>query len=96
MDLTAEQYFECRDERNIYNGFNPCPSNMEPYNGICTDRLEIAPTYLHKGQSIQCSGRANGNYKSENNRRCSIYYTCVNGIVSLTRCEPGKVFDSKS
>lgn len=28
-------YFECRDERNVYRGSNPCPTNMAPHNGIC-------------------------------------------------------------
>ncbi|CAG2189164.1 unnamed protein product [Mytilus edulis] len=33
MYILHGYYFECRDERNIYGGANPCKTNMAPHNG---------------------------------------------------------------
>ncbi|CAC5391687.1 unnamed protein product [Mytilus coruscus] len=71
-----ELYFECQNERNIYGGQNPCPTNMSPYNGKCKDLFEIQPSNWQLGYAIDCSGRPNGNYKSEHIQKCNIYYTC--------------------
>ncbi|XP_071135271.1 uncharacterized protein [Mytilus edulis] len=92
-------YFECQNERNIYGGQNPCPSNMAPHNGKCTDLFEIQHVQHSNwqlGYAIDCSGRPNGNYKSEHIQKCDIYYTCVNGNFTLTYCDSELVFDSKS
>ncbi|CAG2235518.1 unnamed protein product [Mytilus edulis] len=89
-------YFECRDERNIYGGPNPCPTNMAPHNGKYRDLYEIPTSYWGVGNTIDCTGRPNGNFKSERMGRCDIYYTCVNRNATLTHCADGKVFDSKS
>ncbi|CAC5391689.1 unnamed protein product [Mytilus coruscus] len=96
MSTPEEEYFECQDERNIYSGHNPCPKNMVPYNGKCTDLFEIKPSNWQRGYAIDCSNRTNGNYKSEHVQRCDIYYTCVNGNSTLTYCDSELVFDSKS
>ncbi|XP_052086945.1 uncharacterized protein LOC127724124 isoform X2 [Mytilus californianus] len=92
----GENYFECQDERNIYGGQNPCPTNMAPYNGKCRDLFEIPASYWQVGYAIDCSGRPNGNYESEREDKCDKYYTCVNGNTTLTYCDSAKVFDSKS
>ncbi|XP_052086947.1 protein jagged-1-like [Mytilus californianus] len=89
-------YFECKDERNIYVGENPCPTSMAPYNGECKDLFEIPINHYGIGYGVDCNGRENGNYKCERIRRCDIYYTCVNGIPTLSHCDSGKTFDSKS
>lgn len=90
-----EVYFECLDERNIYVGKNPCQSNKAPYNGKCQDFFEIPPSNYQLGYGIDCSGRPNGNYKNDQGR-CDIYYTCVNGNSTLTHCSSGKNFDSRT
>ncbi|CAC5391691.1 unnamed protein product [Mytilus coruscus] len=92
----AGLYFECQNERIIYGGQNPCPTNMVPYNGKCTDLFEIKPSNWQPGYAIDCSGQPNGNYESEHVQKCDIYYTCVNGISTLTYCDSEHVFDSKS
>ncbi|CAG2229574.1 unnamed protein product [Mytilus edulis] len=95
----SSRYFECQNERNIYGGQNPCPSNMAPHNGKCTDLFEIQHVQHSNwqlGYAIDCSGRPNGNYKSEHVQKCDIYYTCVNGNSTLTYCDSELVFDSKS
>ncbi|VDI13801.1 Hypothetical predicted protein [Mytilus galloprovincialis] len=92
----GEIYFECRDERNIYGGANPCTANMAPHHGKCRDLYEIPSSYWGVGYGVDCSGRPNGNYKSERMRKCNIYYTCVNGNSTLSHCDVGKVFDTKS
>ncbi|CAC5391695.1 unnamed protein product [Mytilus coruscus] len=89
-------YFECKDERNIYGGANPCPTGMAPYNGECKDLFEIPINLFGIGNGVNYNDRENGNYKSERFRRCDIYYTCVNGILTLSHCDSGKTFDSKS
>ncbi|CAG2230967.1 unnamed protein product [Mytilus edulis] len=91
-----EEYFECENERNIYSGQNPCSTNMAPYNGKCTDLFIIQQSIWQSGYAIDCSNRSNGNYKSEHVQKCDIYYTCVNGISTLTYCDSELVFDSKS
>ncbi|XP_052087816.1 uncharacterized protein LOC127724843 [Mytilus californianus] len=90
------EYFECQDERNIYSGQNPCPTNMAPYNGKCIDLFEIPESYWPVGYAIDCSSRPNGNYESEHVQKCDIYYTCLNGSTTLKYCDSELVFDSKS
>ncbi|XP_063401940.1 neurogenic locus notch homolog protein 1-like [Mytilus trossulus] len=93
----GEVYFECQDERNIYDGRNPCQNDMTPYNGKCTNTYEIPPSYWQVGYGVSCSGRTNGNYNERMAQgRCDIYFTCVNGNPTLTTCSSGRVFDSKS
>ncbi|CAG2235509.1 unnamed protein product [Mytilus edulis] len=89
-------YFECQDERSIFDGGNPCPTNMAPYNGKCRNLFEIPTTYWHVGYGVDCSGRPNGNYESERKHRCDIYYIYMNGNSTLQHCGEGTVFDSKS
>ncbi|CAG2229568.1 unnamed protein product [Mytilus edulis] len=73
----GEVYFECQDERNIYDGRNPCQTNMTPYNGKCTNIYEIPPFYWQVGYGVSCSGRSNGNYNERMAQgRCDIYFTC--------------------
>lgn len=69
----VEEYFVCRDERNIYRGSNPCFTNMAPYNGKCKDLFEIPASYLVVGYGVDCTGRPNGNYKSEKTGHCDIF-----------------------
>ncbi|CAC5391699.1 unnamed protein product [Mytilus coruscus] len=92
----VEDYFKCRDERNIYRGSNPCPTNMAPHNGKCKDLFEIPASFWEVPYGVDCTGRPNGNYKSERKGHCDIFYTGVNGNSTLAHCSPGKVFDSKS
>ncbi|VDI08421.1 Hypothetical predicted protein [Mytilus galloprovincialis] len=96
IEPPGEFYFECQNERIIYSGENPCQTNMAPYNGICRDMFKIPASYYQVGYGVDCSGRPNGNYRSERTGRCDIYYTCVNGTSSLSHCSSGRVFDSKS
>ncbi|VDI09256.1 Hypothetical predicted protein [Mytilus galloprovincialis] len=67
---------------------------MAPYNGKCQDLFEIPQSNYQVGQNvgygIDCSGRPNNYYKN-NQRRCDIYYTCVNGNSTLTYCSSGKI-----
>lgn len=58
-------YFECKDERDIYNGSNPCQTNMAPHNGKCRDIFEIQTTYWVVGNAVVCSGQTKGNYEGE-------------------------------
>ncbi|XP_063401938.1 uncharacterized protein LOC134686193 isoform X2 [Mytilus trossulus] len=96
MYILHGYYFECRDERNIYGGANPCKTNMAPHNGECRDLFEIPTTPWGVGNGIACNSRQNGNYRSERMGRCDIYYTCVNGNTTLSHCSNGQVFDSKT
>ncbi|VDI09128.1 Hypothetical predicted protein [Mytilus galloprovincialis] len=69
---------------------------MAPHHGKCRDLYEIPSSHCGVGYGVDCSGRPNGNYKSERMGKCNIYYTCVNGNSTLSHCDAGKVFDTKS
>ncbi|VDI50299.1 Hypothetical predicted protein [Mytilus galloprovincialis] len=96
MEPSVGYYFECQNERIIYSGGNPCQTNMASHNGKCKEKFEIPTSYWQDGYGVDCSGRPNGNYKSERIQRCDINYTCVNGNSTLTHCGNDTVFDSKS
>lgn len=58
--------------------------------------FEIPASFWEVGYGVDCTGRPNGNYKSERTGHCDIFYICINGNSTLTHCSPGKLFGSKS